>query len=157
MFERFPARLTSHQPASKINPMAGHLRQNIMNEAKNPKKTKPSRFGRKPATGYSVQANIWIEKDGELYLGGGRIMLLENIDRLGSISAAARHMGLGYRNAWLWIDAMNHLAPSPLVIKTKGGSGGGYAELTHEGRKAISDYKILRKRLETFLEQRTST
>ena len=108
---------------------------------------KPSRFGRHPQAGYTTQASIWIEKDGELYLGGGRAMLLERLDQLGSIAAAARSMRLTYRNAWLWIDAMNRLAPSPLVEKTTGGAGGGHAQLTNEGRKAIAAYRELRAKL----------
>jgi molybdate transport system regulatory protein len=113
---------------------------------------KPSQIGRSPQTDYKVQVTLWIEKDGELYLGGGRIMLLENINEYGSISAAARAMELGYRNAWLWIDSMNQLAPSPLVIKGKGGAGGGYAYLTEEGHKALKDYKELRDKMETALK-----
>ncbi len=80
-------------------------------------------------------------------------MLLEHIDRLGSIAAAARAMRLGYRNAWLWIEAVNRLAPSPLVEKTTGGIGGGRARLTEEGRKVITEYKELRTRFQEFLKQ----
>jgi molybdate transport system regulatory protein len=112
---------------------------------------KPSRFGRHPHSGYVAQASVWIEKDGELYLGGGRVMLLEKLDQLGSIAAAARTMNLTYRNAWLWIEAMNRLAPSPLVEKVTGGSGGGHAQLTEEGRKAITSYKDLRAKLAGLL------
>lgn len=116
------------------------------------KAKKPHRFSRKPETGYKVKGRVWVEKDGELYLGWGRIVLLENIDKTGSISAAARLMGLGYRNAWLWITSMNKLAPSPLVEKATGGMGGGYARLTDEARKVISQYKELHDRLQKFLE-----
>ncbi len=108
---------------------------------------KPSRFGRHPQAGYTTQASVWIEKDGELHLGGGRAMLLERLEQLGSIAAAARSMGLTYRNAWLWIDAMNRLAPSPVVEKITGGAGGGHAQLTDEGRKAVYNYKELRSKL----------
>ena len=108
---------------------------------------KPSRFGRHPQAGYTTQASVWIEKDGELYLGGGRAMLLERLAQLGSIAAAARSMRLTYRNAWLWIDAMNRMSPSPLVEKITGGAGGGHAQLTDEGHKAIASYKELRARL----------
>lgn len=94
-----------------------------------------------------------MEKDGELYMGWGRVMLLERIDKFGSIAAAARSMKLGYRNAWLWIEAMNRLAPAPLVEKIIGGVGGGHARLTDEGQKAISQYKKLRARFEEFLKQ----
>ena len=100
-----------------------------------------------------MNGRIWVEKDGELFMGWGRAMLLENIERLGSIAAAARTMKLGYRNAWLWIEAMNNLAPSPLVEKTAGGVGGGNARLTEEGRKMVDEYKALRAKVAEFIKQ----
>ena len=82
-------------------------------------------------------------------------MLLERIDKFGSIAAAARSMGLGYRNAWLWVEAMNRLAPVPLVQKGTGGASGGYAILTDEGRKVIAEYKKLNARFQEVLKQVT--
>ncbi len=117
------------------------------------KAKKPPRFSRHPVPDYAIRGRIWVEKDGELYMGWGRAMLLENIDRLGSIAAAARAMRLGYRNAWLWVEAVNRLAPCPLVEKTTGGAGWGRARLTEEGRKAVTEYKALRSRFQEFLRQ----
>ena len=114
---------------------------------------KPSRFSRHPEPGYVVRGRIWVEKDGELYMGRGRAMLLERIDEFGSIAAAARSMKLSYRNAWLWVEAVNRLAPAPLVEKVKGGVGGGHARLTEEGRKAVAQYSELHAKLRGFLEQ----
>ena len=114
---------------------------------------KPSRLSHHPQSDYMVRGRIWIEKDGELYMGWGRAILLEHIDRLGSIAAAARVMRLGYRNAWLWVESANRLAPAPLVEKTTGGVGGGHARLTEEGRKAVNEYKELRARFHEFLKQ----
>jgi molybdate transport system regulatory protein len=114
---------------------------------------KPSHLSRHPQPGYTVGGRIWLEKDGELYIGWGRAILLERIDKLGSIAAAARSMGLGYRNAWLWVEAMNRLAPSPLIEKATGGAGGGHARLTEEGQKAIKEYKELRTRFQEFLKE----
>ncbi len=126
-----------------------------MTETKIPsfKVKKPRRFSRHPEPGYMVKGRIWMEKDGELYMGGGRVMLLERIDKFGSIAAAAQSMRLGYRNAWLWIEATNRLAPAPLVEKTTGGTGGGRTILTEEGRKAVDQYKRLRAKFEEFLKQ----
>ena len=112
---------------------------------------KPSRFGRHPKEGYHVQVSAWIEKDGELYLGGGRVMLLERIEKLGSIAAAARSMDLTYNNAWLWINAMNKLAPTPLVERVAGGVGGGYARLTDEGHAAVAQFRKLKSKMDEFL------
>ena len=103
-------------------------------------------------SGHTIGGRIWLEKDGELYMGWGRTILLEKIDNLGSIAAAARSMKLGYRNAWLWVDAMNRLSPTPLVENATGGAGGRHARLTEEGRKAIREYKQLRTRFQNFLK-----
>ncbi len=117
------------------------------------KPQKPSRLSHHPEPGYVVKGRVWVEKDGELYMGWGRVILLERIDEFGSIAAAARSMKLGYRDAWLWVEAVNRLAPAPLVEKSTGGAGGGRARLTDEGRKAINQYKGLRARFAEFLRE----
>lgn len=94
-----------------------------------------------------------MEKDGELYLGWGRVILLERIEELGSIAKAARSMRLGYRNAWLWLEAMNRLAPAPVVETNVGGVGGGHTRLTDEGRKVIGQYRDLHVKFEEFLRR----
>ena len=132
--------------------MAGKKGQVTKTEIPSFRAKKPSRFSRHSEPGYVTRGRIWVEKDGELYLGWGRVMLLERIDKFGSIAGAARSMRLGYRNAWLWIEAVNRLAPAPLVEKTVGGAAGGHARLTEEGRKAVSKYKKLRAKFEEFVK-----
>jgi len=61
-------------------------------------------------------------------------------------------MGLGYRNAWLWIETANRLAATPLVEKIAGGPGGGHARLTAAGREAVAQYKELHAKFEEFLQ-----
>lgn len=112
-----------------------------------------SRSNLPPEPGLAIRGKIWLEKDGKLFMGWGRAMLLERVDQFGSISAAAKSMKLAYRNAWLWIEAMNNLAPSPLVEKTAGGVGGGNARLTSEGRKVVDEYKALRAKVAEFIKQ----
>ncbi|MFC1935066.1 winged helix-turn-helix domain-containing protein [Chloroflexota bacterium] len=114
---------------------------------------KAPHFSHHPEANYSIRGRIWLEKYGELYIGWGRVLLLENIDRLGSIAAAARTMKLGYRNAWLWVESANRLAPAPLVEKTSGGVGGGRTRLTKEGRETVNDYKELFAKFQDFLNQ----
>ncbi len=117
------------------------------------KTKKHPRLSYQPEPHYMAKGKIWVEKDGEVYMGWGRMRLLERIGRLGSIAAAARSMRMGYRNAWLEVEAMNRLAPAPLVEKTTGGTGGGHARLTENGRKVICEYKGLRARFQGFLKQ----
>ena len=97
--------------------------------------------GGEPEPGIVFKSKVWVEKDGKLLMGWGRLTLLERIDELGSISAAARSMKLAYRNAWLWVEAMNRLADKPLVEKGIGGARGGHATLTDEGRRIIKEFK----------------
>jgi molybdate transport system regulatory protein len=101
--------------------------------------------------GYAVRCRTWVEKDGEIYISKGRITLLELIDELGSISAAAKSMKLNYRNAWLWVEAMNRLGESPLVEKGTGGAGGGYARLTEKGKEIVIKYKKLDNEIEEHI------
>jgi molybdate transport system regulatory protein len=100
-----------------------------------------SRSGNEPESGVVVKSKVWLEKDGKLLMGWGRASLLERIDELGSISAAAKAMKLAYRNAWLWVEAMNRLSSKPLVEKATGGPHGGYARLTEEGKRIVREYK----------------
>jgi molybdate transport system regulatory protein len=111
-----------------------------------------ARSGHKPESGIVVRSKVWLEKDGKLFMGWGRATLLERIDQLGSISAAARSMNLAYRNAWLWVEAINRLAPSPLVVKSSGGARGGYARLTEEGKRIIKEYKEKRTRVRDIID-----
>jgi molybdate transport system regulatory protein len=90
---------------------------------------------------YKLNGNIWVEKEGKKYIYGRNIELLEQIDKLGSIFAAANYLGMGYRTAWLKVEEMNELAPRPLVVKKHGGVGGGNTILTAEGKKVINEYK----------------
>lgn len=101
-----------------------------------------------------MRSKVWLEKDGKLLMGWGRATLLERIDKFGSISAAARSMKLAYRNAWLWVEAMNQLAAEPLVEKSSGGEHGGYARLTDAGRKIVKEYKEKRARVRRALQKK---
>ena len=80
-------------------------------------------------------------------VGIGKIRLLESIERSGSLSQAARQIGMSYRRAWLLIDSMNTEFDTPVVSATVGGSGGGGAKLTPFGRELVLAYRGLETRL----------
>jgi molybdate transport system regulatory protein len=81
--------------------------------------------------------------DGEIALGPGKADLLDAIAAHGSISAAARALGLSYRRAWLMVDAMNRLFADPPVQTARGGPGG--AQLTPSGKTLLADYRELQR------------
>jgi molybdate transport system regulatory protein len=75
------------------------------------------------------------------YLGPGKISLLEQVGKEGSISAAARSLNMSYRRAWLLIDALNTLFREPVVVSATGGKKGGGAALTAFGEELIKRYR----------------
>jgi molybdate transport system regulatory protein len=74
-------------------------------------------------------------------IGPGKIALLKAITETGSISAAARRLGMSYRRAWLLIDALNRLFGAPVVETREGGSGGGGAAPTPLGKMVVCHYE----------------
>ena len=71
-------------------------------------------------------------------LGPGKLMLLRNIDKLGSISAAGREMNMSYRQAWSLVDQLNGAFKEPVVISQTGGKSGGGAALTDFGKLLLT-------------------
>ena len=78
-----------------------------------------------------------------------RAKLLQALDAHGSISAAARVVGMSYKGAWDAIAALNTFVGESLVVAETGGSGGGGARLTEMGRRVLAFHQAL-----TALQQR---
>jgi molybdate transport system regulatory protein len=74
-------------------------------------------------------------------IGPGKADLLEAIDRRGSISAAARDMGMSYKRAWDLVDTMNHAFREYLVVTATGGNHGGGAQITPFGFDVLRRYR----------------
>ena len=79
----------------------------------------------------------------EIAMGPGKADLLDAIDREGSITGAAKGMGMSYRRAWLLVDAMNRCWAAPLVETAAGGAKGGGARLSGTGREVLAAYRTL--------------
>ncbi len=74
-------------------------------------------------------------------LGPGKADLLEGIDQTGSIAAAGRRMKMSYKRAWQLAEELNRGFREPLIEASKGGSGGGGAQLTALGREMLACYR----------------
>jgi len=98
-----------------------------------------------------LTGNLWLNRDENRFLGGDRILLLEKIDELGSITKAAKAVGISYKTAWDTINLINNLADQPLVDRLTGGKGGGGTSLTVEGKKVISQFKTIQEEHRKFL------
>lgn len=74
-------------------------------------------------------------------IGPGKIDLLEAIGETGSITAAAKHLGMSYRRAWLLLNELNRALRRPAVDSAKGGLHGGGSEITEAGRELLALYR----------------
>ena len=108
--------------------------------------------GRRTGGGVSVAATLSLRRADKAFLGGDRIDLLEAIDRFGSITRAAREVGVSYKTAWDAVDAMNNAAERPLVERAAGGLGGGGTMLTDEGKETVRLYRVLQDEHQEFIE-----
>ena len=70
-------------------------------------------------------------------IGVGKIRLLEKVGELGSISAAARQMGMGYRRAWFLITSLQQGFDAPLIETERGGNTHGGATITELGKELV--------------------
>ena len=82
-------------------------------------------------------------------IGPGKTKLLESIRDTGSISAAARDMGMSYKRAWVLLDSINQAFIEPVVTAAPGGTGGGGAILTAFGTEVLERYRRILDRAET--------
>ena len=74
-------------------------------------------------------------------IGIGKITLLQLVGEIGSISGAARQMGMNYRRAWFLLDSMQSGFAEPLLLTERGGKGRGGASLTPLAEELISRYE----------------
>ena len=98
-----------------------------------------------------VAGTVSLKKTDKEFLGNDRIALLEKIDEYGSITKAAKAVGISYKTAWDTIEAINNLSERPLFIRMTGGKSGGGTRLTEEGKEVIQKYKIVQEEHEKFL------
>jgi molybdate transport system regulatory protein len=87
-----------------------------------------------------IQAFIRLDLPNGAQIGPGKIALLEAIRAEGSITAAARHLGMAYRTAWLLVQQINNTLQQPAVTTTQGGPNGSGAAVTPVGEKVIELY-----------------
>jgi molybdate transport system regulatory protein len=104
---------------------------------------------------FEVRGRIWLDGSEGTFLGHGRVALMEHIQETGSITKAAKAMGMSYRHAWRLIDSMNRQTPEPFVVTSAGGKGGGGAAVTEHGERAIKLFRKFDKEFRNFLANRT--
>ena len=97
--------------------------------------------------------SVWFQAGANTLGGASRIALLAAIGETGSITSAAKAVGMSYKAAWDAVDAMNNLAGEPLVVRLTGGKGGGGTTLTPRAQKLIDTFRAVEREHRRFLER----
>jgi molybdate transport system regulatory protein len=80
-----------------------------------------------------------------------RVALIEAVAELGSITAAAKRLGLSYKGAWDIVQALNNLFDAPLIEAAPGGKSGGAAQVTPRGREVVSAFRRVQSEIDAAL------
>ncbi len=91
----------------------------------------------------NARFRLRIYRDEGIAIGPGKVAVLEAIAATGSISAAARNLGMSYRRAWLLVDELNRALKQPAVVAGAGGRQGGGASLTPLGEELVRRYRAI--------------
>jgi molybdate transport system regulatory protein len=88
-----------------------------------------------------VKFRLRVTRGDDIAVGPGKVDLLEAIAKSGSITHAAKSLGMSYRRAWLLVDTMNRCFRSPVVEAEAGGRRGGGTALTPLGAEVVRRYR----------------
>ena len=93
--------------------------------------------------GKSDRLSIRLDLASGVRIGPGKVAVLEEIARSGSISAAGRALRMSYRRTWELVEDLNRNLGTPVVETAAGGSGGGGAVLTRAGKAIVERYRAI--------------
>ena len=95
-----------------------------------------------------VRTKIWIDdKHGKVIFGGGRLRMLEAIDRLGSMNKAAKELNMSYRALWGRIKSTEERIGAKILESKPGGGKGRGSVLTPTGKKLLEKYTRLQQKI----------
>jgi molybdate transport system regulatory protein len=106
-----------------------------------------------PHDALELGGSVWFQSGTQTLGGAARIALLAAIGETGSITSAAKAVGISYKGAWDAVDTMNNLAGEPLVVRLTGGKGGGGTTLTPRAVKLIDTFRAVEREHRRFLER----
>lgn len=101
---------------------------------------------------FKVDGGLWFSVNESLQMNDRRIDLLEQIDASGSITQAAKNVGLSYKGAWDNLEAIRNALGVPLLVSESGGKGGGGSRLTPEAQRIVGLYRLMQREHQRFLQ-----
>ncbi|KWI87501.1 molybdenum-dependent transcriptional regulator [Burkholderia ubonensis] len=105
-----------------------------------------------PTEPLELGGELWLRAGAQMLGGSTRIALLAAIGETGSITRAAKAVGISYKGAWEAIDTMNNLAGEPLVLRATGGKGGGGTTLTPRAASLIAAFRTIEREHRRFID-----
>jgi len=93
---------------------------------------------------------IWLCNNGKAF-GEGPYDILQRIDRLESLSKAAKEINMSYSQAWNLINKMEKRLGFKLLTREVGGNTGGGSYLTKEARELMHRYDKFIKEADDLL------
>jgi molybdate transport system regulatory protein len=99
------------------------------------------------------EGSLWLSDGARRWGGADRVELLAQIGTTGSITAAAKAVGMSYKGAWDAVETMNNLAGETLVLRATGGRGGGGARLTPRAERLIAAFRGIDAEHRRFVER----
>jgi|WetSurMetagenome_2_1015567.scaffolds.fasta_scaffold463804_3 molybdate transport system regulatory protein len=100
-----------------------------------------------------VAVDIYIKRNGKQLLAPGKICLLREIHKGGSLRTAAKELNISYQNMWETIDELNNTAAQVVVVKQRGGLGGGGAVLTEYGKRLLKEFSLIENEVQKFIDR----
>jgi len=92
---------------------------------------------------HRLQCRFFVDTESGAFLSDTRVSLLEAIEELGSISSAAKCVGISYKTAWDLVGSINTQTGTEVVIRSVGGYKGGGSRLTDYGRRLVAFYRAV--------------
>jgi molybdate transport system regulatory protein len=101
-----------------------------------------------------ICTKVWLEVDDMHIFGSGLAGLLDNIDHLGTLTAAANKSNMSYRHAWNLVRrAEGHLGRQ-LVHRRPGGPGGGHSALSPAARHLLQSFRMIKNEIAGYADER---
>jgi molybdate transport system regulatory protein len=102
-----------------------------------------------------VKVKVWIEDENRnLIFGSGKTEILKYIQQTGSISEAAKLVGMNYKKAWSHIKILEEYIEDDLVLTKKGRAQDSGSKLTSKAKELMELYKTLDEDIKEYSKKR---
>ena len=111
------------------------------------------------AKSFEYNFRLYLNADGKRVLGKGGAQILQAIEERGSISGAAKKLGMSYKFMWDYLVRIRRIVKTPIVVTHRGGAerhrkGGGGTTLTPFARKMLEEFNSTEANLKKMLNRR---